>query len=84
MDTLQPQPLALRACSLFLACLLFGLLVVSPVRADVGVQPILPGGSNIKPEDETPIQMAAETVVMNVRAATEADNAVIKINPEAY
>jgi len=84
MDTLQPQPLALRACGIFLVCLLFGLLVVSRARADVGVQPILPGGSDISPEEETPIQMAAETVVMSVRSETEADNAAIQLNPEAY
>jgi hypothetical protein len=50
----------------------------------VGVRPILPGGSNIGPEDETPIQMAAETIEMTVRPATETDNAVITLNPRAY
>jgi hypothetical protein len=55
-----------------------------PVRADVGVQPVLPGGSSIKPGEETPIQMAAEVVTMNVRQATEADNALVKLNPDFY
>ncbi len=55
-----------------------------PAKADVGVQPILPGGSNIQPEVETPIEMAAEKVVMTVRQATEADNALILLNPDPY
>ena len=59
-------------------------LATFPAQADVGVHPILPGGSDISPEEETPIQMAAEKVVMTVRAATEADNASIQLNPEAY
>ena len=54
------------------------------VRADVGVQPVLPGGSDLKPGEETPIQMAAEVVTMNVRAATQADNAIVALNPKAY
>jgi tetratricopeptide (TPR) repeat protein len=65
-------------------CGVIGLLVPSLVRADVGVQPVLPGGSSIKPEDETPIQMAAEIVTMNIRPATEADNALVQLNPESY
>jgi hypothetical protein len=60
------------------------LLIPSTVRADVGVRPILPGGSNIQPEDETPIQMAGEVVTMDVRPATEADNNIIQLNPNAY
>jgi len=64
--------------------ILLGLLISNPVRADVGVRPILPGGSNIQPEDETPIQMADEVIMMDVRPATEADNAIIQLNPEAY
>ncbi len=52
--------------------------------ADVGVRPILPGGSSLLPEDSTPIQMAAEIVTMNVRPATESDNAIIQLNPNAY
>lgn len=62
----------------------FALLLTEPTHADVGVQPILPGGSNISPEAETPIQMFAEKVVLNVRPATEADNAVVTLNPDAY
>jgi hypothetical protein len=62
----------------------FTLLLAEPTHADVGVQPILPGGSNISPEAETPIQMFAEKVVLNVRSATEADNAVVVLNPDAY
>ena len=84
MDILPRQSLVLRIFALALVCIGLGLLISSPVRADVGVQPILPGGSSIKPEDKTPIQMAAEMVVMNVRPATKADNAVIRLNPDAY
>src|SRR5512136_1099917 len=64
-------------CSLALVCVSIGQLAPTPVRADVGIQPVLPGGSSIKPGEETPIQMADETVVMTVRAATEADNALV-------
>jgi hypothetical protein len=60
------------------------LLLSTPVLADVGVRPILPGGSSLQPEAETPIQMADEVVTMNVRPATEADNTIILLNPDAY
>jgi hypothetical protein len=78
------QPLFLRICSLALLFVLIGLQVPSPVRADVGPQPILPGGSSIQPGEQTPIQMAVEVVTMNVRQATEADNALVKLNPKWY
>lgn len=60
------------------------LLLTTPSLADVGVRPILPGGSSLQPEAETPIQMADEIVTMNVRPATEADNSIIQLNPAAY
>ena len=69
---------------LILGSLLFGLTRLTPARADVGVQPILPGGSSIEPDGQTPIVMAAEVITMNVRLATEADNAIVQLNPEAY
>jgi hypothetical protein len=50
----------------------------------MGVQPILPGGSSILPDDETPIQMTAEKVVLNVRSATEADDTIVTRNPGDY
>jgi hypothetical protein len=84
MYILSRQSLVLLVCGLVLVCLLLGLLAPLPVLADMGVQPILPGGSNIKPEEETPIQMAAEKVVLNVRPATEADDTVVTRNPEEY
>ena len=71
-------------CGLVLTGILFGILVATPARADVGVQPILPDGSNIQPKEETPIQISAEKVVFNVRQATEWDRAAIKFNPMAY
>jgi hypothetical protein len=71
MVILPRQFFALLVCGLVLVGSLFGLLVASPVRADVGVQPILPDGHNIQPEGETPLQMAAEKVVFYVRQATE-------------
>jgi hypothetical protein len=64
--------------------LLLGFLFSHPVRADVGVRPILPGGSNIQPEGETPIQMVDEVITMDIRLATEGDNDIIQLNPEAY
>jgi hypothetical protein len=84
MKILPRWLLVLWVCGLVLVSFWVSLLVSSPVRADVGVQPILPGGSSIQPEEETPIQMAAERVKMTVRPATEADNAVIQLNPDAY
>jgi hypothetical protein len=69
---------------LLLAGIFLILLIPSPAQADVGVHPVLPGGSNIQPEGDTPIQMAAEVVTMNVRSATQADNTIIQLNPEAY
>ena len=72
------------ALTLILASILLGLPHSIPARADVGVQPVLPGGSNIAPAEQTPIQMAAEVITMNVRLATEADNAIVQLNPEAY
>ena len=84
MNNLPRASLMSLVSGLILVSLGISLLVSLPVRADVGVRPILPGGSNIKPEDGAPIQMVAEKVVMDVRLATEADNAVVKLNPEAY
>jgi hypothetical protein len=78
------KPIFLRVRGFILVCTLVSLLVVSPVKADVGVQPVLPGGSSIKPGEVTPIQMAAEVVTINVRQATEADNTVVKLNPDSY
>src|SRR4030066_1571367 len=84
MDKPQFKPFILYTCELILVCLMFCLMVVSPVLADMGVQPILPGGSNIQPEGETPIQMASEKVVLNVRPATEMDDTVVIRNPSEY
>jgi hypothetical protein len=65
--------------------LVFLLFTLScPAQADVGVRPILPGGSSIEPQDQTPIQMSSELVTMDVRMATESDNAIIQLNPDAY
>ena len=74
----------LFVCGLVLVGVLMGLLVSDPVQADVGVQPILPGGSSIRPGEETPIQMAAEVVTMNIRPATEADNTLVVLAPKTY
>ena len=84
MTTIQSRSLVLWIFGLLLVCLLFGARVVPPARADMGVQPILPGGSSIKPQVETPIQMVAERVVLNVRPATELDDMVVSRNPEEY
>jgi hypothetical protein len=84
MNKLFHRLLLFPVCSLALMILLFGLTVPSPVRADVGVQPILPVGSSIDPGEETHIQMAAEVVTMNVRPATVADNDLVKLNPASY
>src|SRR3990170_1825670 len=84
MYVLPRQSLFILVYGSILICVLLGLQFPSPVRADVGVQPILPDGSSIQPEVETPIQMASEKVVLNVRQATEWDGAAVKFNPMAY
>jgi hypothetical protein len=40
----------------------------------VGVHPILPDGSSLKPDEPTLVEMQAEKVTITVRKATEADN----------
>ena len=78
-----------RSLFLWLSCLALGFLLLSlaqpaTVRADVGVHPLLPGGSSLKPDKNTPIQMLAETVTMDVRLATTADNKRIDLNAGWY
>ena len=46
MNILPRQSLFLLVCGLVLVCVFTGVLVPAPVRADVGVQPVLPGGSS--------------------------------------
>jgi hypothetical protein len=84
MLTRKRRLLVILGSGLFLAIIIPAMLSHSPAQADVGVHPVLPGGSSIEPEGDTPIQMAAEVVTMDVRTATEADNAIIQLNPEAY
>ncbi len=64
----------------------FGLSFTLPrsAKADVGVHPILPGGSSIEPQEDTPVQMADEVVTMDVRKATATDNTTIQLNPASY
>ncbi len=73
---------------LFFTLILVGFAVSfnfpNSVRADVGVHPILPGGSSIEPQVDTLVQMATEVITMDVRKATQADNAAIQLNPKAY
>ena len=84
MFTRKHHSINMLIVSLVLLAILILLFIPSTVQADVGVRPILPGGSNIQPEAETPIQMASELVTMNVRLATQGDNSSIQLNPEAY
>jgi len=84
MNISRRSSIILLVCALLPVSIGFGLVFSSQVRADVGVRPLLPGGSSLKPQDETPIQMLAERVVMTVRAATEADNTAVRLNPQAY
>ena len=71
------------ACALVLVVVLFTPLVSSPVSAG-GSQPVLPGGSSLKPGEATPIQLSAENVTMNIRPATEADNTLIDFGLQVY
>src|SRR4030042_2625231 len=84
MDKPQFKPFIIYIYEIILVCLVFCLMDASPSLADMGVQPILPGGSNIQPEGETLIQMASEKVVLNVRPATEMDDIVVTRNPAEY
>lgn len=84
MKILPRQSLVLPICGLVMGVILLSLFVIASGLADMGVQPILPGGSNIKPEGETPIQMSAEKVALNVRPATEFDDTVVTRNPAEY
>ncbi len=84
MITLQRKIFYILSCGLTLVCVFFSLLAATPVRADVGVRPVLPGGSSVQPGEETPIQMAAEVVTMTMRQATESDNALVALNPDSY
>lgn len=81
MKSLPRVSLGLFGFGLILVSILLALLSPFPVRADVAPVPILPGGSSIKPDGETPIQMVAEKVVMTVRQGTDEDNAAILLNP---
>ena len=58
-------------CGVGLLSLFFAGLFVDPSQADMGVNPILPGGSSIQPGEETPIQMTAEQVVLTVHQAAD-------------
>ncbi len=77
-----------RRFRFFVLCSLVLVSLLSPdlpaVRADIGVQPVLPGGGNIQPETQTPVQMAREVVTMTVRPATAADNALVLLADKTY
>ncbi|NJD59810.1 MAG: hypothetical protein FIA98_10475, partial [Anaerolineae bacterium] len=73
----------LALCPL-LTAIIFLLVISGVARADVGVHPVLPGGSSLQPEGDTPVQMEAEIVALTVRLATPDDNAILQLNPQAY
>ena len=69
MNILLQKRLSQIGCSLILVSGILGLLDPAAVRADVGPQPVLPGGSSLKPGEQTPgeqtpVQMAAELVTV--------------------
>jgi hypothetical protein len=76
--------LVTQLAGVLLLCALLLSLYAPTAGADVGVQPILPGGSSIRPQDATPIQMVLEEVTLSIRPATEADNGIVSLNPDAY
>lgn len=82
MSNRLPNPT--RLLFVLISMMLAGLLFSSSARADVGVQPILPTGSNITSSQPTSIQMQDETIKVKVRQATKADNAFVQLNPAAY
>jgi len=83
MSSWRPM-LVTQLAGVLVLCSVLLSLNAPTARADVGVQPILPGGSSIRPGDATPIQMVSEEVTMSIRAATEADNGIVALNPDAY
>jgi hypothetical protein len=83
MNTLLQKRLFSLICYLAVVCVLAGLLVPMPAEAGAR-QPVLPGGSSIKPGEKTLIQMASEVVTINIRQATEADNALVNLSPNIY
>ncbi len=84
MHANKPKILAPLIAGFILFFLTSSLIIPHHASADVGARPILPGGSNIQPGEQTPIQMAAELVTMTVRPATDADNSAISLNPVPY
>jgi len=81
MNVQSRRPLFLLVCGMVLLSIISALLIPSPVQADIGIQPILPGGNSIIPDGESPIHMAVEKVVMTVRQGTDADHAAIELKP---
>ena len=84
MATHKRQSLVFLISGLLLLFSIFGLKLTSPSLAEEGNHPILPGGSNIVPAEDTSIWMESEVITMNVRTAIKADNAIVILNPEAY
>ena len=75
------RSLFLLVCSLVLVCILIGVLAPALVQAG-GPQSqwVFPGGSSIKPGEETPIQMMAQVITINIRPANHADNTAIELD----
>lgn len=84
MNTFPRQSHYLLVMFIVLFSIFFAPFFVGTSQADIGPEPILPTGSNIKPEDKTPIEMQSEKVILIVRKATESDNTIVNINPEVY
>jgi hypothetical protein len=83
MNKLPRKSLSLLGCCLVLLSFLTILLTTAPAQAG-GPQWAMPGGSSILPGEETPIHLLAEIVGMNIRAATEADNQLIKLSQRGF
>lgn len=84
MNTFPRQSLQILVSFLVLISIFFAPFFIRSGQADVGPEPILPPGSNIKPEGKTSIEMQSETVVLTVRKATGSDNTAINISPGNY
>jgi hypothetical protein len=77
-----------RSIATLISCVLLAtasvsLFIPEPAAAG-GAYPVLPGGSSIKPDTKTFIQMAAESARIKIRPATEADNTLVNLAPNAY
>lgn len=83
MNAIRRSSFFLLVCNLVLVIIIFSMLAPFPVQAGAK-QPLLPGGSSLKPGEATLIQMASQVVTINIRQALETDNILVNLSPNLY